>query len=166
MLNKRWITLPVAYCRPFVSREVLWAILKDFDFFRFLFLIIEGQGRNPCLERAPAPERFSSRKSHRFASKLRCIKVERFTLLLVPSDRKSIQKVRSPRRKLKSHSFWTVKMHSKNPARNRLRLIGCLSLTKWLTDNNWFKRQSVGRFLTGTYESCYAFWPSALLKRG
>ena len=36
--------------------------------------------------------------------------VERFTLPLVPSDQKSIQRSSSsPRRKLKSHSFWTVK---------------------------------------------------------
>ena len=31
MLNRRWITLPVVYCRPFASKAVFWAILKDFE---------------------------------------------------------------------------------------------------------------------------------------
>ena len=71
--------------------------LSDFEGLwvrRLVFLIIEGQGRNPCFERAPSPEQFSPRKSHRSAFKLCSIKVERFTLLLVPSDGKSIPKVR------------------------------------------------------------------------
>ena len=36
MLNKRWITLPVVYRRPFASKAVFWAILKDFEFAVFL----------------------------------------------------------------------------------------------------------------------------------
>ena len=32
MLNRGWITLPVVYCRPFASKAVFWAILKDFEF--------------------------------------------------------------------------------------------------------------------------------------
>ena len=84
-----------------VELPYLWYIvvlLSDFEGVwvrRWLFVIIEGQGRNPCLKRAPAPERFFPRKWHRSAFKLRSKKVENFTLLLVPSDRKSIQNVRS-----------------------------------------------------------------------
>ena len=54
------------------------------------FLIIEGQGRYSCFERAPAPEQFSLRKLHHFAFKLRVNKVKRFTLLLVPSNKLQI----------------------------------------------------------------------------
>ena len=32
MTNKRWITLPVVYSRPFGSKAVFWAILKEFEF--------------------------------------------------------------------------------------------------------------------------------------
>ena len=49
------------------------SFLSDFEPFwvrRLLFLITERQGRNPCFERAPAPERFFPRKSHRSAFKL------------------------------------------------------------------------------------------------
>ena len=41
MLNKRWITLPVVYCRPFASKAVFWSDLL-FWVRRLLFLIIEG----------------------------------------------------------------------------------------------------------------------------
>ena len=42
MINKRWITLPVVYSRPFASKAVF---LSDFEWIwvrRWLFLIIEG----------------------------------------------------------------------------------------------------------------------------
>ena len=42
--------------------------------------MIEGQGRNPCFERAPAPEQFFPRKSHSSAFKLRSKKVENFKI--------------------------------------------------------------------------------------
>ena len=32
MLNKRWITLPVEYLRPFALKAVFWAILRDTEF--------------------------------------------------------------------------------------------------------------------------------------
>ena len=32
MINKCWITLPVVYSRPFTSKAVFWAILKEFEF--------------------------------------------------------------------------------------------------------------------------------------
>ena len=32
MINKRWITLPVVCSRPFASKVVFWAILKEFEF--------------------------------------------------------------------------------------------------------------------------------------
>ena len=32
MINKRWITLPVVYSRPFASKAVFWAILNEFEF--------------------------------------------------------------------------------------------------------------------------------------
>ena len=32
MINKRWITLPVVHSRPFTSKAVFWAILKEFKF--------------------------------------------------------------------------------------------------------------------------------------
>ena len=31
-LNKRWITLPVVYSRPFASKAVFWAILNESEF--------------------------------------------------------------------------------------------------------------------------------------
>ena len=41
MLNRRWIILPVVYCRPFASKAVFWAILKDFEARSLLFLIVD-----------------------------------------------------------------------------------------------------------------------------
>ena len=38
MLDKRWITLPVVYSRPFASKEGFWAILKDFEFANYCSL--------------------------------------------------------------------------------------------------------------------------------
>lgn len=64
---------PVVYSRPFASKMIFWAILSKFQ----------------------APERFFSLKSHRPAFKLRSIEVKRFTILLVPSNRKSILTNRS-----------------------------------------------------------------------
>ena len=32
MINKRWIALPLVYSRPFTSKAVFWAILKEFEF--------------------------------------------------------------------------------------------------------------------------------------
>ena len=32
MINKRWITLPVVYSRPFASKAVFWAILNELQF--------------------------------------------------------------------------------------------------------------------------------------
>ena len=55
MINKCWITLPVVYSRPFASKTVFCVIL---NVRRWLFFIIEGQGRKPCFERVPAPGRF------------------------------------------------------------------------------------------------------------
>ena len=114
MINKRWITLPVVYIRPFASK-VVFERFEEVWVRRWLFLIIEGQGRNPCFERAPAPERFFPRKSHCSAFKLRSKKVERFMLLTsdLLIENPSKRSRANPRRKLKSHSFWTVKMHSK-----------------------------------------------------
>ena len=43
ILNKRWITLPVVYCRPFASKAFFWATLRDSEFAVLLFLIIEKQ---------------------------------------------------------------------------------------------------------------------------
>ena len=68
---------------------------KLFRVRHLLFLIIEGQGRNPCFERAPVPKQFSPKKLHCSAIKRHSKKDERFTLLFAPFDRKSIQKVRS-----------------------------------------------------------------------
>ena len=48
-------------------------------------------GENPAPQRFPPPENHI----HRLALKLCRKNVERFTFLLVPSDRKTIQKVRS-----------------------------------------------------------------------
>ena len=59
---------------------------------------------------------FFPRKSHRSAFKLCSKKVERFTLLLVPSipiENLPKRPGDNPRRKLKSHGVWTVKMCTK-----------------------------------------------------
>ena len=40
MLNIRCIILPAVYCRPFVSKEVFWAISKDFEFSLVVFLLL------------------------------------------------------------------------------------------------------------------------------
>ena len=45
MINKRWITLPVVYSRPFTSKAVFWAILKEFEF--AVDCIRNSQQRNP-----------------------------------------------------------------------------------------------------------------------
>ena len=45
MLNKRWITLPVVYRRPFTSIAVFWAILKDFEFAVFTVSTFEAKGQ-------------------------------------------------------------------------------------------------------------------------
>ena len=76
------------------------------------FLIIEGQGRYSCFERAPALEQFSLRKLHHFAFKLRVNKVKRFCLY-PPIENPWKKSGGSPWRKLKPHSFLTVKMCSK-----------------------------------------------------
>ena len=110
--------------------------LSEFERFwvrRLLFFIIEGQGRNPYFERVPAPERFFPRKSHRFAFKLCSKKVERFTLLLVPSDRKSSKRPgASPGRKWMSTVFHAMRnalfdfycLASRNPLLNFLFFSG------------------------------------------
>ena len=40
MINKRWITLPVVYSRPFASKAVFWAILNEFE---FAFETVKGE---------------------------------------------------------------------------------------------------------------------------
>ena len=88
-----------------------WAILKDFEFAIYCSLLRRKREESLFWKGSSA---IFPPKSHRSAFKLCRKKVERYTLLFVPHDRKSIQKARSyiasPRRKLKSHSFWTVKM--------------------------------------------------------
>ena len=57
MLNKRWITLPVVYCRPFASKAVFWAILKDFEaqFTRFLIVDETVNGDSKSFKIAKKP---------------------------------------------------------------------------------------------------------------
>ena len=108
MLDKCWITLPVVYQRPFASSLVFLTDFEGFWVLRLLLLIIEEQARNPFFKRAPALEQFSL--ENRITRK----KVKGFTLLLYLSIKNSSKRSGgSPWRKLKSHSFWTVKMHSK-----------------------------------------------------
>ena len=91
-----------------------WAILKDFEFAIYCSLLRRKREESLFWKGSSA---IFPPKSHRSAFKLCRKKVERYTLLFVPHDRKSIQKARSyiasPRRKLKSHSLWTVKMRRK-----------------------------------------------------
>ena len=68
------------------------AILKDFEFPVYCSLYKKDKGGDLILKGLQRPERFSPRTSHHSAFKIHSKKVERFTLLLVPSDRKSIQK--------------------------------------------------------------------------
>ena len=108
MLDKCLITLPVVYQRSFVSSLVFLTDFEGFWVLRLLLLIIEEQARNPFFKRAPALEQFSL--ENRITRK----KVKGFTLLLYLSIKNSSKRSGgSPWRKLKSHSFWTVKMHSK-----------------------------------------------------
>ena len=96
--------------------SILRALLKDVQ---SLFTV--PRNRRTRVESmfwtAPAPQRFFPRKSHRSAFKLRRRRVERFKLLNIfsylPIENPSVRLWASPRRKLKSHSFWTVKMYSK-----------------------------------------------------
>ena len=89
--------------------------LESFWVHRLLFLFNRRTRVEAIFQKAPAPEQFCPRKSHRSAFKLCSRKAERFTLLPIPRDRKSIQMAwNEPSKKLKSHSFWTVKMCSKN----------------------------------------------------
>ena len=92
LINQCSINVELPYVRYVVVLLPQKRFLSNFERFwvrRLLFLIVEGQGRNPCFERAPGRERFSPWKSHHPAFKLCSKKVERFTLLLLPSDRKS-----------------------------------------------------------------------------
>ena len=115
MLNKRRITLPAICCRPFAWKAVFLSGFERFWVRRLLFLIlIKGQGRNPYFERAPAQERFFP-ENHiaphsNFAAK-RSKDSRSFSYLLIENPSKRPEA--SPGRKLKSYSFWTVKMRSK-----------------------------------------------------
>ena len=83
-INQYKETLNYLTCAILSSFCLKSGFLSDFEGFCvhcLLFLIIEGQGRNPCFERASALERFSPRKLHCSAFKLGSKKVERFTLL-------------------------------------------------------------------------------------
>ena len=80
--------------------ERFWRILCS----PFTVLYIRRKTEDPCFERAPV--RFFFPKSHRSAFKLCRKKVERYTLLFVPLDQKSIQKARSqPSKKIKIPQF-------------------------------------------------------------
>ena len=92
-MNQYQINVELPYLWYIVVLLPQKRFLSDFEGFwvhRLLFLIIEGEGRYPCFERAPALEQFSLRKLNHFAFKLRVNKVKRFTLLLVPSNWKII----------------------------------------------------------------------------
>ena len=62
---------------------------------RLLFLIIEGQGRIHDLKGLQRRSDFSPENRIATTFQLHSKQVERFTLLLVPSNQKSIQKAKS-----------------------------------------------------------------------
>ena len=65
--------------------------MKDFEFPVYCSLYKKDKGGDLILKGLQRPERFSLKTSHHSAFKIHSKKVERFTLLLVPSDRKSIR---------------------------------------------------------------------------
>ena len=133
-------------------------------------VIKERQGRNPCFERVPAPERFFPKKTHRSDFKLHSIKVERFSILLVPSNRKSIQTTRS-----KSHSIRATGIRSKiytcQPPSRRW-LDDCLTIVQSergnRRDGSWLAR-GLARINFATHSSrsnTVGFWFSSRTSSG
>ena len=114
MINKRWITLPVVYSRPFTSKAVFLSDFEGVWIRRWLFLIIEGQGWNPCFERAPVPGDFP--RKNRIAPLSNPVakrsKDSRFSSYL-PIENPSKRPGASRRRKLKSHSIRAAGTRSK-----------------------------------------------------
>ena len=113
MMNKRWITSPVVYSRPFCLKS---GFLSDFEWIwvrRWLFFIIERQGWKPCFERVPAPGRFFPQNRIAPLSNFAAwrSKDSRFFSYL-PIENPSKLPGASPRRKSKSHSIRAIRMHS------------------------------------------------------
>ena len=100
-----------------------------------------------CFERVPAPERFFPPKSHRFAFKLRSVKVKRSTILLVPSNRKSIQTARSSSNQKGAISKTVCGWH--------VRISLRITLARKLLDFDFLRGLAPGRlngFSIGRYE--------------
>ena len=80
--------------------------LESFLVNRLLFLFNRRTRVESIFWKAPAPEQFFPRKSHRSAFKLRSRKAERFIFLPIPRNQKSIQMAwNESSKKLKSPSF-------------------------------------------------------------
>ena len=132
---KCWITLTAICCRPFASKVVLWAILKDFEFAVYCslggILVLKGLQRRSD---------FFPRKSHRSAFKLCSKKVESFSLYH-PIENPSKRTGASARRKLKSRfkrSKCVARFIGASEKSSRwLPLFDWMSLTKWLNSNGF-----------------------------
>ena len=103
MINKRWITLTVVYSRPFASKAVFWAILKEFEFAVDFFWKGSSAG-------AMFPPKIASLRFQTSQQKGRNIHAS-------PRNFRSKTHPKSPgvspRRKLKSHSIRAAGMRSK-----------------------------------------------------
>ena len=129
MINKRWITLPVVYSRPFASKAVFWAILNEFQFTvdcsclsiiknsqrrrRWLFFIIERQGWKLVLKGFQRRSDFSLQNRIASLSNFAALRSKdpRFFSYL-PIENPSKRPGASPRRKSKSNSFRATVMRS------------------------------------------------------
>ena len=134
---------------PFCLKSGFSGDFEGFWVRRLLFLIIEGQGRNPCFETAPAPKWFSPQNRiaplSNFAAKR--LKDSRFSSNL-PIDNPSKRPGASPRGKLNSHSFWNVKMCNKIHMCQSETVF--LIVSYWVNvvkqRNNWFKEYLVSAY--------------------
>ena len=114
MLNKRCVCLTYGKLSFFYLRSGILSHFEGFWVRCLLFLLIEGQGWNQLLARLQSRSDFPPENRIALLSKLAAgrPKDSRFFSYL-PIENPSKRPGATPRGKLKSHSFRTVKMRSK-----------------------------------------------------
>ena len=139
MLHKRWITLTVVYSHPFASKAIFLSDFEGFWVRRLLFVIRIQRWSDFPPENHIAPLlNFAAKRSK-----------DSLFFSYLPIDNPSKRPGASPRRILKSPSFWTVKMRSKIHTCQSETFPLIASLTKWL-NNNWFKEDLVSVYCLTT----------------
>ena len=114
MINKPWISLPVVYSRPFASKAFFLSDFEGVWVCHWLFLIMEGQGWNPCLKGSSTAAIFPPQNRIVLLSNFvaKRLKDSRLSLYL-PIENPSKRHGASSQRKLKSHSIRMAGMRSK-----------------------------------------------------